>query len=236
MPKQPWKDLADLVHLKPTDFQHSWFLDYVFDRKDKEEQWKDSLLGECNDLKKLNTRELVDLLRRRHVPYSLLRRVFLTGSDKDKDEDGEKKPVRAGRGARGGRGGLIGRGGRGGARGGRGAAPAVSADIVKAKQHKKRNRKNKRAKKSVVAAATPALVAVEQSVNAEPVLEPVPESGAVVVADKPKKKKPSKPLPKRVKLSKRIRRAVLTYETIDIVLWWYDELHIGDEGDRIIAK
>jgi hypothetical protein len=67
LPREPWKELADIIHLSPTDFQCQWFLDVTFGKPVPE----DSILKICEHLTEKN---VVDILAAGHaVPYSYLR-------------------------------------------------------------------------------------------------------------------------------------------------------------------
>lgn len=66
MPKEPWQELADIVHLNPSDFQCKWFLEYVFGK----EAPKDAIINMAADLSAEN---LVEVLRKHPLPYSYLR-------------------------------------------------------------------------------------------------------------------------------------------------------------------
>jgi hypothetical protein len=66
MPKEPWKELADVCHFAPKDFQLEWFLPFVFGA----EPPADSLL-KAPALTGANVCELVEKF---HIPYSYLRK------------------------------------------------------------------------------------------------------------------------------------------------------------------
>eukprot|EP00027_Filamoeba_sp_ATCC50430_P010702 CAMPEP_0168550998 /NCGR_PEP_ID=MMETSP0413-20121227/5936_1 /TAXON_ID=136452 /ORGANISM="Filamoeba nolandi, Strain NC-AS-23-1" /LENGTH=724 /DNA_ID=CAMNT_0008581491 /DNA_START=70 /DNA_END=2241 /DNA_ORIENTATION=- len=66
MPKAPWCELADVVHLGPNDFQVPWFLEYVFG-KDAPES---SVINIC---KELSSENIVSTLSKSKIPYSYLR-------------------------------------------------------------------------------------------------------------------------------------------------------------------
>eukprot|EP01116_Phalansterium_solitarium_P018264 TRINITY_DN4788_c0_g1_i3.p1 TRINITY_DN4788_c0_g1~~TRINITY_DN4788_c0_g1_i3.p1 ORF type:complete len:610 (-),score=284.50 TRINITY_DN4788_c0_g1_i3:264-2093(-) len=66
MPKQPWMELADLIHANPRDFQCPWFLPFVFGA----EPPADSVIVKCRTLSADNA---VDILQTWPVPYSYLR-------------------------------------------------------------------------------------------------------------------------------------------------------------------
>jgi hypothetical protein len=72
MPRQPWKDLADLIHLKPTDFKLGWFLPTMFTGVAPE----DSILAKVGDNQlALDGSNLVEFLttHKVEVPFSYLR-------------------------------------------------------------------------------------------------------------------------------------------------------------------
>lgn len=66
MPKEPWKELSDLCHFSPKDFQVPWFLSVMFGQ----EPPADSLLRVGN-ITPANVRELVAKFK---IPYSFLRK------------------------------------------------------------------------------------------------------------------------------------------------------------------
>lgn len=68
MPKEPWQELADIIHIRPTDFQCDWFLHVTFGKPAPE----NSVLKLC--LEKLDAKNVVDVLAAGHkIPYSYLR-------------------------------------------------------------------------------------------------------------------------------------------------------------------
>ncbi|ELR17586.1 Ubox domain containing protein [Acanthamoeba castellanii str. Neff] len=67
LPKEPWQELADLVHLHPSDFQLPWFLSFVFGHPAPE----DSLVVQAQKLTPENAEELVTQYK---FPYSFLRK------------------------------------------------------------------------------------------------------------------------------------------------------------------
>jgi hypothetical protein len=72
MPRQPWKDLADLIHLKSTDFKLPWFLSTMFTGVAPE----DSVLAKVGDNQLVaDGSNLVEFLvdKKVEVPYSYLR-------------------------------------------------------------------------------------------------------------------------------------------------------------------
>ncbi len=66
MPKEPWKELADICHFAPSDFKLPWFLPFCFGA----EPPADSLL-KAGALTGANVQ---DMVKRFHVPYSYLRK------------------------------------------------------------------------------------------------------------------------------------------------------------------
>ena len=46
MPKQPWQEIADIIHPSPKDFSLEWFLPYMFGSDAPE----DSLVSTCVDM------------------------------------------------------------------------------------------------------------------------------------------------------------------------------------------
>lgn len=77
MPKQPWVDLADLIHLKPSDFALPWFLNAMFDGVAPE----NSILAQVGDNKLLaDGSNLVEFLNEKklEIPYSYLRSKLKT--------------------------------------------------------------------------------------------------------------------------------------------------------------
>jgi hypothetical protein len=66
LPKDPWKELADIVHLNPSDFQVKWFLEYTFGK----EAPNDSLIATAANLTSDN---IVEVLSKYKIPYSYLR-------------------------------------------------------------------------------------------------------------------------------------------------------------------
>eukprot|EP01117_Protostelium_nocturnum_P010284 TRINITY_DN3699_c0_g1_i2.p1 TRINITY_DN3699_c0_g1~~TRINITY_DN3699_c0_g1_i2.p1 ORF type:complete len:703 (+),score=279.52 TRINITY_DN3699_c0_g1_i2:170-2278(+) len=143
LPKEPWRELANIIHLSPTDFQLSWFLDYVFDK----EAPADSVVGQTKKIFYKEEKEILEIMNRWKLPYSYLRRQLLGTLANESTAEVKPKPTfrrytkkkgktaatAPARGGRGGRGGARGvsrgsRGGRGSARGGRGGRPVkVSA-------------------------------------------------------------------------------------------------------------
>jgi len=67
MPKEPWQDLADVLHLKPSHLQCDWFLDVVFGKSAPPL----SLYSLC---KSITVNNVVEILQQDHqIPYSFLR-------------------------------------------------------------------------------------------------------------------------------------------------------------------
>jgi len=131
LPKEPWRELANICHLKPSNFSLPWFLDFVFDKPVQEQ----TIVSECSDLFYHDEDKIVHLLNKWKVPYSCVRRQLHqapeTSEPQYEPEQRSRVPTsRKGRTTgrpprgRGGRG--RGRGGRGRGRGGRGRAPAPS--------------------------------------------------------------------------------------------------------------
>jgi len=72
MPRQPWKDLADLIHLKPSDFKLPWFIGTMFTGNAPE----DSILAKVGDSQlAADGSNLVEFLTQKSVeiPFSYLR-------------------------------------------------------------------------------------------------------------------------------------------------------------------
>lgn len=69
LPKEPWQELADIVHLSPNDFSLKWFLPVCFGAAPPLE----SLVGQVGALTADN---LGEILPRAHFPYSYLRKHF----------------------------------------------------------------------------------------------------------------------------------------------------------------
>jgi hypothetical protein len=67
MPKDLWKELADIVHFHPTDFACPWFLEYMFGK----EPPADSLIPVCAKLTADNV--VANLKAGFKIPYSFLR-------------------------------------------------------------------------------------------------------------------------------------------------------------------
>ncbi|EFA81946.1 hypothetical protein PPL_05180 [Heterostelium album PN500] len=73
-PKETWKELADLLHLSPSDFQIPWFLEFMFGKAAPE----GSSVHDFDDAKsRADAGELVNyvpLLEKHRPPYSFLRK------------------------------------------------------------------------------------------------------------------------------------------------------------------
>ena len=72
MPRQPWKDLADLIHLKPTDFKLPWFISTMFTGNAP----ADSILAQVGEnLLAADGSNLLEFLveKKVEIPYSYLR-------------------------------------------------------------------------------------------------------------------------------------------------------------------
>ncbi|MCA9718452.1 MAG: hypothetical protein KC468_27525 [Myxococcales bacterium] len=65
-PFEPWRRLADLLHLAPSDFQLTWFLGHVFG----EPAPRGTMTAACGEV---DADRLADVARAHHVPYSYLR-------------------------------------------------------------------------------------------------------------------------------------------------------------------
>jgi len=77
LPKEPWQELSDLIHLRPCDFQLSWFLSFIFNCPAPE----DSLVVQAQ---KLTPETAEDLVVQYKFPYSYLRKHLQTMSTKVK--------------------------------------------------------------------------------------------------------------------------------------------------------
>jgi hypothetical protein len=73
-----WKQLADLIHVKPDDFQLSWFMNYVYGNPAPD----DSIVSSC---KKLTTKTAFDILSKYKPSYNYIRRLGLTLDDPTKE-------------------------------------------------------------------------------------------------------------------------------------------------------
>ncbi len=69
MPKEPWRELADVVHFAPQDFALDWYLGFVFGRDAPPDS-----LAVCGA--NINTQNVLSLVEKFHVPYSFLRKVL----------------------------------------------------------------------------------------------------------------------------------------------------------------
>eukprot|EP01124_Arcella_intermedia_P010569 TRINITY_DN17089_c0_g1_i2.p1 TRINITY_DN17089_c0_g1~~TRINITY_DN17089_c0_g1_i2.p1 ORF type:complete len:623 (+),score=161.36 TRINITY_DN17089_c0_g1_i2:41-1870(+) len=79
LPKEPWKELADMIHVSPSDFQCDWFLEVTFGKKVP----SGSILEVCEGL---NSENVVDILKQNHkIPYSFLRTHVRPLPDEAKD-------------------------------------------------------------------------------------------------------------------------------------------------------
>ncbi|ARF09941.1 hypothetical protein Indivirus_6_7 [Indivirus ILV1] len=65
-PIKQWKYLIDLFHLKPNDFQLSWFSNYIFTK----EYPKESIIDICN---KMTIENISEILVKYKLPYDFLR-------------------------------------------------------------------------------------------------------------------------------------------------------------------
>jgi len=70
LPKESWKELADIVHFRNTDFTESWFLDFCFDRPIPGA----SLVSECTGWAKKPEQQRLELIEKWKLPYSFIRR------------------------------------------------------------------------------------------------------------------------------------------------------------------
>lgn len=66
MPKEPWRELADICHFAPSDFSIDWFLPFCFGA----EPPNDSLLKAGA----LSSANVLDMVKRFQIPYSYLRK------------------------------------------------------------------------------------------------------------------------------------------------------------------
>eukprot|EP01089_Gocevia_fonbrunei_P001082 TRINITY_DN11032_c0_g1_i1.p1 TRINITY_DN11032_c0_g1~~TRINITY_DN11032_c0_g1_i1.p1 ORF type:complete len:530 (-),score=118.10 TRINITY_DN11032_c0_g1_i1:20-1609(-) len=85
LPKEPWRELSDLVHLNPKSFQQDWFLDFCFDKPIPGE----SMVSECSCWAKETPERRLELIKKWKLPYSFIRReinantsVKLSNTDK----------------------------------------------------------------------------------------------------------------------------------------------------------
>lgn len=67
MPKEPWRELADVCHFSPDDFALKWFLSFVFGKPAPEK----SLVVAGANINSSNVKALVETF---HIPYSYLRK------------------------------------------------------------------------------------------------------------------------------------------------------------------
>jgi len=70
MPKEPWRELADLVHLHPKHFQQDWFLDFCFDKPIP----GGTLVAECSGWAIQTPERRLELIQKWKLPYSFIRR------------------------------------------------------------------------------------------------------------------------------------------------------------------
>ena len=71
MPPEPWRELADLIHLRADDFQLDWFLPVVFGQDPPAESMAAACLNATQS-------DLPELINKWHAPYSFIRRSFTT--------------------------------------------------------------------------------------------------------------------------------------------------------------
>eukprot|EP01088_Endostelium_zonatum_P008726 TRINITY_DN21884_c0_g1_i1.p1 TRINITY_DN21884_c0_g1~~TRINITY_DN21884_c0_g1_i1.p1 ORF type:complete len:538 (-),score=139.49 TRINITY_DN21884_c0_g1_i1:42-1655(-) len=70
LPKDPWRELADIAHLRNTDFAESWFLDFCYDRPIP----GGTLVSECSGWAKKPDSQRLELIEKWKLPYSFIRR------------------------------------------------------------------------------------------------------------------------------------------------------------------
>lgn len=68
---EPWKNLANLLHLKPTDFQLDWFLQYVYGKPAP----TDTMVFACKNINKTNAN---DMILKYKPDYNFLRTLKIT--------------------------------------------------------------------------------------------------------------------------------------------------------------
>lgn len=68
-PQKHWKQLIDIFHLKPSDFELSWFSKYIFTN----EYPADSIIDICNSI---NSENIKDIINKYKLPYDFLRLKF----------------------------------------------------------------------------------------------------------------------------------------------------------------
>lgn len=85
-PLAPWRELADLVHLAPSDFQLPWFLGVAFGAAPPE----GSMMAACQGVA---AADLPALLRRMPVPYSYLRLRHQPLSEEARDAVAAYEPL-----------------------------------------------------------------------------------------------------------------------------------------------
>jgi hypothetical protein len=66
MPKEPWRELADMVHPNPKDFSVDWFLEFIYGKEAPE----NSIVARCANISDENISELVKEYK---IPYSFIR-------------------------------------------------------------------------------------------------------------------------------------------------------------------
>eukprot|EP01087_Luapelamoeba_hula_P024172 TRINITY_DN9107_c0_g1_i1.p1 TRINITY_DN9107_c0_g1~~TRINITY_DN9107_c0_g1_i1.p1 ORF type:complete len:718 (-),score=91.87 TRINITY_DN9107_c0_g1_i1:127-2004(-) len=77
LPREPWQELADIVHLAPSDFALAWFLPFVFGTPPP----ADSLAVVAREL---DTENCVEVATRGQIPYSYVRKNVAELSDEAK--------------------------------------------------------------------------------------------------------------------------------------------------------
>ena len=75
MPKEPWKELADIIHCSPKDFNADWFLPFVFGTALP----ADSVVSQCSTIAELEGYLLLDLIQTHKIPYSFIRTKLPNG-------------------------------------------------------------------------------------------------------------------------------------------------------------
>lgn len=73
-----WKQLADLLHVKPSDFKLDWFLNFIYTKEAPE----DSIVTNC---KKLTDETAFDIISKYKPSYNYVRRLELTLTDQIKE-------------------------------------------------------------------------------------------------------------------------------------------------------
>lgn len=75
MPKEPWRELSDIVHFAPTDFQQPWFLSFIYNALPPH----NSIISDCvayfqnQAVSENKSEELDKLLEKHNIPYSYIR-------------------------------------------------------------------------------------------------------------------------------------------------------------------